>query len=66
MKLNFTNLVRNWNINGVSFEVKTTSTGIFWGVFRDGQKITDFMNCQGSCASMLVRAELKKHGITNF
>lgn len=66
MNLNYSNLVRTWNVNGETVEVKTTMTGTFWGVFKNGQKVTDFMNCEGSCAPILVRNELKKHGVTNF
>ena len=63
MKLDYSNTIRTWDLGGTTVEIKTTMTKTFWAVFKNGQKITDFMNCKGSCAPTLVRAELAKLGI---
>lgn len=63
MKLNYTRTIRTWTLNGKTYEIRTTDTSVFWGIFENGKKLTDFMNCQGSCAPKLIREFAAAKGI---
>jgi len=54
--------VMTHTVNGKTFEVKTTNTGIFWGVFVDGQKYTDFMISERKCFRKSISETLNKLG----
>ena len=61
MALDYNRTIETFNHNESVYEIKVTSpTNIYWGIFKDGKKLTDFMNCQGSCAPQLIQEYFKK------
>jgi hypothetical protein len=55
--MKYSHTIRSFEHNGATIEIKRDDVAVFYAIYKDGAKVTDFMNCKGKLATSSTRSK---------